>query len=376
MDIVDKSNLGKYVLFFDADNELRAGKIYDMENLEVLVHSLRISNRGESKLYYYRVNEADIFNFVSKESAVQFLQDRKYSMNEVVQHVDRDSNWFVRQLLIAIKDEIDFSVQQNNSHKYDNSLDNFGLGELDYKMLSLILSKSEFTSLYARRANIYLSELMRGLFLLPSISDYYIVASKLVNLQQFVFSISRYRDGSLKKGKFDDILNKDIVTQTNWRFVTGLEFKNSKPGGTHVSVGLNISPYVEIIELMVKKKSSNQIKLVSTKKISLFEYLLNRVMSELVSNNDNLVIEFKEFKAYDFFGLDSDEKMHEELVSVVKDLCNITFLKIDYLFKGSSVELKLKEVDKFNRYFFKLNEDYINVGDWLITLSNMVNSGE
>ncbi|MCC5894068.1 MAG: hypothetical protein JJU16_01270 [Alkalibacterium sp.] len=376
MKILDRRNMGQYVLFFDNGDELRAGKLYDMENSELLVHSLRINSRGESKLYYYRINDSNIFEFVSRESAVQFVHKRKHNKNKVLDYIDVESNRFVRKLLIAMKDQMDFTVQQDKSYEYDGSLDDFGLDELDYKMLSLILSKSEYTSLYARTTQAYWSEIIGDLFSSPSISDHYAVILRLVYIQLSMHSVSVYRDGTLKKGEFDDILNNNIVAQTNWRFITGLEFTNTKSGDIHLKIGLNISPYTNIIEFMINRKSNAQIKLFSTKNISLLEYLLNRVMSELVSNNACLVFEFKELKGYGFFDLKTDESMKEPLVSAMKDLCDNTSLKIDYHFSSNEVELKLKQIENFNRYFFNRNEDCVKAGVFIKTISNMISSDE
>lgn len=376
MTMLKKSMIGEYILFFDREDELRAGKIYDIEESKLSIHSLRKNSRGSSKLYYYSLKESDVFKIVSQDCAIQFVNEEGIVVRRKKESLSRKSSRNIKNILIGLNDTIEFSEQLNIKNKYDVSLDRFGLDQLDYKMLEMLLSNSTFSSLSERTSKIDLVRFVGRIYYSPSISDYYSSLIRLYYLREVGHSITKYKEGEVKRGEYMDIFKEGFSFLTNWVFLTGIDFHNPTGRDVFLEISINTTSYVAILKILIEKNWEDHNTLTLKDDVALFDYLLKVITNELVANGNCWVGKLEQFKYIEFFEFYREEQLRDALVSTVKKIEAATSLKVEYRFDKNAIYLRWNQISSFNKRFFNHSEEYVYVGDFIRTLSNMIRSDE
>ena len=372
MTMLKKSMIGEYILFFDREDELRAGKIYDIEESKLSIHSLRKNSRGSSKLYYYSLEESEVFKIVSQDCAIQFVNEERIVVRRKKESLSRKSRRNIKHILIGLKDKIEFSGQPKITKEYDESIDRFGLDQLDYEILETLLCDSSFYSLSERIIGIDLVDFVGKIYHSPSISDYYSTLVRLYNLQETRISISKYKDDTLEQCERRDLMNRDIEEHITCKLIEYIDCSNIKEEEKVLSIRMSTVPYSFLLKILTdQKKHFNHLK-----KPTPYKYFFPRTISELVANNYSFQCRFKETRSFGLSRPNVDEYINELLSSTFEKLNSKTSVNIEYSFSYYAMELRVNQIADFNQRFFNHNEDYVKVGDFIRMLSSMISSDE
>lgn len=232
---------------------------------------------------------------------------------------------------------------------YDATVDHFGLDELDYEILSVLLSERSVYFLLDREISTTLPTVVDTIFNSTSTEKYELILEKLIALSSKIYTYIIYSDGTTSNGtELDGITPSDFMetmrSMETGSFINGLNFEIGKEGEIKVNVHFGRTMYERFIKIQLQKVYEKEFELIDKAYHNLLFFLLKSRIGAFFSSVTILNTDWKSLiKELSLISSATSENK-ANIKKGLDEINKLAYLSVDYVERDETIMIEMNQI--------------------------------